>query len=93
VLHPERGLAALDLAPEPVGAAAAAGALPAAGPGNDLVLRENLDRMERALILEAHRRSGGVRREAARLLGIDPRNLTYYFRKHGLDPDAPANQG
>jgi two-component system response regulator AtoC len=93
VLHPERGLAALDLAPEPVGAAAAAGALPAAGPGNDLVLRENLDRMERALILEAQRRSGGVRREAARLLGIDPRNLAYYFRKHGLDPDAAPSQG
>ena len=36
---------------------------------------------------EALRRSGGVRREAASLLGIDPRNLGYYFRKHGLDPD------
>ena len=90
ILHPERGLAALDLAPEPV--AAAGGTLPAAGAGNDLVLRENLDRMERTLILEAHRRSGGVRRDAARLLGIDPRNLAYYFRKHGLDPDAPADQ-
>jgi two-component system response regulator AtoC len=90
ILHPERGLAALDLAPEPV--AAAGGMLPAAGAGNDLVLRENLDRLERTLILEAHRRSGGVRRDAARLLGIDPRNLAYYFRKHGLDPDAPADQ-
>jgi DNA-binding NtrC family response regulator len=91
ILHPERGLAALDLAPEPVGATAGGG-LPTAGAGNDLVLRENLDRMERTLILEAHRRSGGVRRDAARLLGIDPRNLAYYFRKHGLDPDAPADQ-
>ena len=37
---------------------------------------------------EALRRSAGVRREAARLLGIDARNLGYYFRKHGLDPEA-----
>jgi DNA-binding NtrC family response regulator len=87
VLHPDRGLAALDLAPEPMSALAGR-ALPAPGAGSDLVMRENLDRMERGLILEAQRRSHGVRREAARLLGIDPRNLAYYFRKHGLDPDA-----
>jgi transcriptional regulator with GAF, ATPase, and Fis domain len=36
------------------------------------------------LLLEAQRRSGGVRKEAARLLGIDPRNLAYYLHKHGL---------
>jgi len=83
VLHPERGLAALDLAPEPVATGAeSATAAP------DLSLRNNLNRAERELILEAQRRSGGVRREAARLLGVDPRNLAYYFRKHGLDPDA-----
>ena len=66
----------------------------ASGPGttadidSDLTLRENISLLERRLLLEAHRRSNGVRREAARLLGIDPRNLGYYFRKHGLDPDA-----
>jgi transcriptional regulator with GAF, ATPase, and Fis domain len=27
-----------------------------------------------------------VRKDAAQLLGIDPRNLSYYMRKHGLDP-------
>jgi len=37
--------------------------------------------------VDAHRRAHGVRREAARLLGIDARNLAYYCRKHGLDPD------
>jgi DNA-binding NtrC family response regulator len=88
ILHPGRGLAALDLAPEPVAAAVAAG--PAAGgstaPG-DLTLRENLNRLERSLLVDAHRRAHGVRREAARLLGIDARNLAYYCRKHGLDPD------
>jgi transcriptional regulator with GAF, ATPase, and Fis domain len=92
VLHPERGLAALDLAPEPVGTAVAETAGAAQG-GEDLALRANLDRLERRLIVEAQRRAHGVRREAARLLGIDPRNLAYYFRKHGLDPDAPDNQG
>jgi two-component system response regulator AtoC len=87
ILHPGQGLAALDLAPEPV-AAAAGSTEPAAA--SDISLRENLQRVERSLILEAHRRSRGVRREAARLLGIDARNLAYYFRKHGLDPDAAA---
>jgi DNA-binding NtrC family response regulator len=85
VLHPGRGLGALDLAPEPV-----LDARTPTGPegANDLALRENLNRLERSLIVEAHRRAGGVRREAARLLGIDARNLAYYFRKHGLDPDS-----
>jgi two-component system, NtrC family, response regulator AtoC len=89
ILHPGRGLSALDLAPEPVSApAGAAAGAPAAGVGlEDLTLRENLNRLERSLLVEAHRRSHGVRREAARLLGIDARNLAYYWRKHGLDPD------
>ena len=87
ILHPGRGLAALDLAPEPVSAAPSAGAAPAASAPDDLTLRENLNRLERSLLVEAHRRGHGVRREAARLLGIDARNLAYYCRKHGLDPD------
>ena len=92
VLHPERGLAALDLAPEPVGTRPRAEGSSGGTPGtDDLGLRDNLDRLERSLILDAHRRSRGVRREAARLLGIDPRNLAYYFRKHGLDPEAPSD--
>jgi len=88
VLHPERGLAALDLAPEPVAAGPSRTAADPAATSGDLGLRDNLDRLERSLLVEAHRRSRGVRREAARLLGVDPRNLAYYFRKHGLDPDA-----
>jgi two-component system response regulator AtoC len=87
VLHPRQGLAALDLAPEPVHADAPEPAA-AASPGDDLNLRTSLNRLERSLIVEAQRRSRGVRREAARLLGVDARNLGYYFRKHGLDPDA-----
>jgi two-component system response regulator AtoC len=90
ILHPGRGLAALDLAPEPVSGAPSAGAAPAASAPDDLTLRENLNRLERSLLVEAHRRGHGVRREAARLLGIDARNLAYSCRKHGLDPDTLA---
>jgi DNA-binding NtrC family response regulator len=88
VLHPGRGLSALDLAPEPI----SGGILPEAGRTglSDLNLRENLNKVERSLLLEAHRRAQGVRRETARLLGMDPRNLAYYFHKHGLEP---ANLG
>jgi DNA-binding NtrC family response regulator len=89
ILHPGRGLAALDLAPEPVAPSRTEGPAPPMG-ADDLTLRENLNRLERSLIVEAHKRAHGVRREAARLLGIDARNLAYYCRKHGLDPDTLA---
>ncbi len=51
---------------------------------DDLTLRANLSVAERRLLEEALARSGGVRREAARLLGIDERNLAYFLKKHGL---------
>jgi two-component system response regulator AtoC len=52
-----------------------------------LNLRRLLGEREKQILTEALRRAGGVRKEAARLLGIDQRNLAYYLRKHGLDPD------
>jgi DNA-binding NtrC family response regulator len=58
------------------------------GPDEDLNLRAALGRREREVLQEALRRSGGVRKEAARLLGIDQRNLGYYLHKHEIDPDA-----
>ena len=76
ILDPAHALETLDLLPGP--------APETAGPAGDLNLRQALGRLERDLLLEAQRRSGGVRKEAARLLGIDPRNLAYYLRKHGL---------
>jgi transcriptional regulator with GAF, ATPase, and Fis domain len=85
ILDPARGLHDLDPAP------ASAGAPPPEGTSlaeRELNLREALGKLERELLLEAHRRAGGVRKEAARLLGIDPRNLSYYMRKHDLDADA-----
>jgi transcriptional regulator with GAF, ATPase, and Fis domain len=90
VLHPEQGLAALDLAPEPIRPEPPVASTAAGAGGAGLNLRDSLSRLERSLLLDAHRRSNGVRRETARLLGIDARNLAYYFRKHGLDPDALA---
>ncbi len=47
-------------------------------------LREQLDAHERHLLLQALAQARGHRRAAAEALGIDPRNLSYYLRKHGL---------
>ena len=54
-----------------------------AGAG-DLHIRRRVDALERKLIADALARSGGKRREAASLLGIDPKNMGYYLRKHGM---------
>jgi DNA-binding NtrC family response regulator len=83
ILNPGETLAPLDVPP------AAGGVEPSAppAPGQDLNLRAALLGRERDIVLEAVRRSQGVRKEAARLLGIDQRNLSYYLRKHGIDPD------
>jgi two-component system, NtrC family, response regulator AtoC len=80
ILDAAHGLEAIDLAqagPPSLHAAAVPGE-------RDLNLRESLNRLERELLLEAQRRAGGVRKQAAQLLGIDPRNLAYYLHKHGL---------
>jgi DNA-binding NtrC family response regulator len=83
ILDPAHGLEALDLAQAgPPSPATAAG-----GADRGLNLRESLNRLERELLLEAQRRAGGVRKDAAHLLGIDPRNLAYYLHKHGLGTD------
>jgi DNA-binding NtrC family response regulator len=86
ILDPGDTLASLDLPPMQ-GLAAKVPALP---PDSDLNLRSILTGREREVLVEALRRSGGVRKEAARLLGIDQRNLGYYLRKHGIDPDHPG---
>jgi DNA-binding NtrC family response regulator len=83
ILSPRGGLEALDVAPEAAGAAP-----PGDEPAGDLNLRGALTRLEKDLVREALRRSGGSRKEAARSLGIDARNLGYYLRKHRLDADA-----
>jgi DNA-binding NtrC family response regulator len=86
VLDPVRGLAGADMLPGlfPPSAASLT--------ASELNLREATGRLERDLILEADRRSNGLRKETARLLGIDPRNLGYYFRKHGLGGEDPGEE-
>ena len=88
VLHPGRGLAALDLAPEPVGSGAAGAAAGGAAASDDLSLRDNLNRLERvadprgAPALAAA--CAGRRRACSASTRATSR---YYCRKHGLDPD------
>jgi DNA-binding NtrC family response regulator len=50
----------------------------------DLQLRPHLKRTERRLLERALAAASGSKRNAARLLGIDERNLGYFLRKHGL---------
>jgi two-component system response regulator HydG len=69
------------------GSVEAAGPAVVVGAEDELNLRACVARREREVILEALRRSAGVRKEAARLLGIDPRNLPYYLHKHGIEAD------
>jgi DNA-binding NtrC family response regulator len=57
-----------------------------AEPPPTLNLREAVASAEQRVLSEALRQSGGVRREASRLLGIDERNLAYFLKKHGLMP-------
>jgi len=47
-------------------------------------LRRNVDLRERDVVLGALQRAAGVKKEACELLGIDPRNLGYYLRKHKI---------
>ncbi len=85
-----------DLPAEVSGMAASPNAglvdLPPSGCELDDVLVE----VERRLLVEALRRTGGVRKTAAELLGITFRSLRYRLQKHGLgDPseaDAPESQ-
>jgi transcriptional regulator with PAS, ATPase and Fis domain len=83
----ERGVllaAGSELVPEDLPFTPDASRSRSAEPDLGLDLRANLQSVERRLLETALQRAGGVRREAARLLGVDERNLAYYLRKHGL---------
>jgi two-component system response regulator AtoC len=88
ILDPGPTLASLDL--PPVSGMAGSPAAIAEAEGEELNIRSTVARRERDVVVEALRRSKGVRKEAARLLGIDQRNLAYYLHKHGIDPDEAA---
>lgn len=62
--------------------------------GNDsmedsLNLRRALRSEERRVLKSALEAANGVKREAAKMLGIDERNLSYYLKKHGLTEGKP----
>jgi len=87
VLLESAGVFRLRSLPADVAAGSApggAGPARAARDDGDLALRPRLRAEEKRLLEEALRRADGVRREAARLLGIDERNLSYYMRKHKI---------
>ncbi|HXX67656.1 MAG TPA: helix-turn-helix domain-containing protein, partial [Polyangiaceae bacterium] len=62
--------------------------LPEEGCNLDDVLGE----VERRLLLQALERSGGVRTQAAKLLGVSLRSLRYRFQKHAL-ADGGGDEG
>jgi two-component system response regulator PilR (NtrC family) len=62
-----------------------AGAGPPAAPGTGGNLDEILASYERGLLADALQRAGGVKKRAARLLGISFRSFRYRLEKLGLD--------
>jgi two-component system response regulator PilR (NtrC family) len=62
-------------------------------------LDEVLGEVERRLLLQALARSGGVRTQAAKVLGVTLRSLRYRLQKHALgdpqddDIDPPSDSG
>lgn len=59
-------------------------------PAEGCALDEVLGELERRLILQALERSSGVRKAAAKLLGISFRSLRYRLNKQGLDVGGAA---
>lgn len=56
-------------------------------PDEGLELEAIVEKLERNLITKALRRTGGVRKEAAKLLGISFRSIRYRLDKYGIDAD------
>src|SRR5262249_93136 len=57
-------------------------------PPEGIDLERVLGDVEREYLLRALGRAGGVRKEAARLLGVTFRSVRYRLAKHGIDPAA-----
>lgn len=49
-----------------------------------LSLRDKLNLLEKQIIVDALKRANGIKKQAAAILEIDPRNLPYLLRKHHL---------
>jgi two-component system response regulator PilR (NtrC family) len=87
-----RAIALGDLPPEVAGAAGLPGPSLLDLPEQGCQLDEVLTEIERRLLLEAMNRAGGVRKAAARLLGISFRSLRYRLAKHGLGDGEPEDE-
>jgi len=58
----------------------------AAPPGlPSMLLRQNLDWAERESVRRALESSNGVKKDAAELMGISQRALSYYLAKHRIE--------
>jgi len=53
--------------------------------GDNLDIKLNIEKLETILIRKALNQSGGVKKDAAGLLGVTPRILSYYLKKHHLN--------
>lgn len=62
-------------------------------PGGDMSLPEILDDLERQLIQRAYDRTGGVKTETARMLGIKTSALYYKLEKYGIGMTAGRPSG
>ncbi|MFQ5903585.1 MAG: sigma-54 interaction domain-containing protein [Candidatus Binatia bacterium] len=56
-------------------------------------LNETLESVEKELIIQALKKSGGVQVEAAKLLGLNHKNLWHKIKKHNIIPDDLKNHG
>ena len=55
-------------------------------PDNAGNLRETLQDMERNMIVAALKKAAGIQKDAARLLGVSPKNLWNKIQKHRIEP-------
>ena len=62
-------------------------------PGENMSLPEILDDLERQLIQRAYDRTGGVKTETARLLGIKTSALYYKLEKYAIGTTAGRPSG
>jgi two-component system response regulator PilR (NtrC family) len=73
---------------------AASGAMPSllSLPEEGCNLDDVIGEIERRLLLQALERTGGVRTQAAKLLGVTLRSLRYRLQKHALGDDDDAEE-
>ena len=71
------------ISPEAVRVSSAASGAASSLPS--LVLRQNLDWTERETVRRALDSSGGVKKDAAEIMGISQRALSYYLAKHRVE--------